>query len=84
MNTQVRKSIINNKRILYKELNIYLLKEFATKLLSFARKGNLELLSLFEASFEGTSFDYETFDKKFFVENARQFIMEQNQEAQHH
>jgi hypothetical protein len=46
---------------------------------SLARKGNAELLSAFNASFEGNgAFDEETFDSAFFIENASDIIRELN------
>lgn len=49
---------------------------FAKKLQSLARKGNKELLAAFEASYEGASFNQETFDEAFFLENAKDIIDE--------
>lgn len=41
------------------------------------RKGNKEITDLFEASFDGNSFNNETFDANFFIENSLAFIKEQ-------
>lgn len=45
--------------------------DFSKKLLSSARKGNKELMSIFEASFDDNHFTAESFDKEFFLDNAR-------------
>lgn len=50
--------------------------DFAKKLLSQCRKGNRELLSVFEASFEGETFDHATFDANFFLDNAKDILEE--------
>ena len=50
--------------------------EFAKELLSLARKGQEDLLSVFEASCDGDKFSAETFDKKFFLENAVDIVKE--------
>ncbi len=56
-------------------LSIYVLNiDFAKKLQSLARKGDKELLTVFEASFDGIKFDQESFDIKFFLSNARGLI----------
>jgi len=52
--------------------------DFVKKLLSLARKGNADLLVVFEGSYEGKAFNEETFDKKFFIDNARDVVEEQN------
>jgi len=49
--------------------------DIAKKLQSLARKGNDDLLSIFEASSDGP-FDVEKFDFKFFLENATDFAKE--------
>jgi hypothetical protein len=49
---------------------------FAKKLQSLARKGNPELLAAFEASYEGAAFNQETFDEKFFLDNAHDIVEE--------
>jgi len=55
--------------------------EFAKKLQSLARKGDADLLAAFEASFEGSSFNLDTFDSKFFLDNAKSVIEEKEEEA---
>ena len=45
---------------------------------SLARQGNKDLLNSFEASFEGSTFNSETFDIKFFLENAQDIVNEAN------
>lgn len=50
--------------------------EFARGLLSAARKSNAELMSVFEASFEGDSFDSASFDREFFLDNAVDIVDE--------
>lgn len=52
--------------------------EFAKKLQSLARKGDIDLLATFEASYDGIGFDMESFDKKFFVENATDLVNEKS------
>jgi hypothetical protein len=42
----------------------------AKKIQSLARNANPQLISTFEASFDGDSLSEETFDEEFFVENA--------------
>lgn len=49
-----------------------------TILKSMARNGNSKLRTTYEGSFEGDEFDETTFDKEFFIENARDLIKEQN------
>lgn len=51
--------------------------EFAKKIQALARKNNAALMAAFEASFDGIAFNEETFDKKFFLENAKEIINEQ-------
>ncbi len=55
---------------------IELCTDFAKKLNSLARKGNEELMSIFVASFDGTSFNDDTFDMKFFLDNAKDLVEE--------
>lgn len=50
--------------------------EFAKELQFLARKGNPDLLSVFEASCDNEHFTPETFDKKFFLENAEEVVKE--------
>jgi hypothetical protein len=50
--------------------------EFAKKLLSLARHGDQELLNTFEASFENKSFNEDSIDDKFFIENAKEIVDE--------
>ena len=50
--------------------------EFAKSLQSLARKGDSELMTLFEASFEGISFNEETFDEKYFLDNVKDYVNE--------
>jgi hypothetical protein len=50
--------------------------EFAKSILSLARKSDAELLAVFEASFDGASLDSETFDVKFFLNNAQDLLKE--------
>jgi uncharacterized membrane protein len=52
------------------------LVEFAKKLQSLARKGNAELMSVFTASFDGTVFNHDSFDVKFFLDNAKEVVNE--------
>ena len=50
--------------------------EFARKLQSLARKGDPELMSAFQASFEGIGFNEATFDVKFFLDNAKDIVQD--------
>ena len=50
------------------------LEDFGKTLQSLARKGNDDLLRSFEASFEGGTFNIETFDVDFFLENAKEIV----------
>ena len=45
--------------------------DFGKKLQSLARKGDANLMSAFEASFDGVAFNKETFDVDFFLDNAQ-------------
>ena len=66
------KFLINNKKIEEES-------DFTKKLLSLARKGNKELLDVFEASFEEgtTSYaDQTKFDANFFLDNAVDIVNE--------
>lgn len=48
----------------------------AKKALSLARNGNEQIMSSFEASFEGDVYDDESFDEKFFIENITDLVAE--------
>ena len=50
--------------------------EFAKELQMLARKGNSDLLSVFEASCEFEYFSAESFDKTFFLHNAEEVVKE--------
>lgn len=50
--------------------------EFAKELQILARKGNSDLLSIFEASCEHEYFSIESFDKNFFLHNAEEVVKE--------
>jgi hypothetical protein len=50
----------------------------AKTLLSLARKGNADLTAVFESSYEGKAFNVESFDKKFFIDNAKEVVEEQS------
>jgi hypothetical protein len=52
--------------------------DFVKKLLSLARKGNADLTAVFESSYEGKAFNVESFDKKFFIDNAKEVVEEQS------
>jgi hypothetical protein len=57
---------------------LYLFTDFAKKLLSLARKGDAELMAAFQASFEGSAFNDDTFDAGFFLDNARDIVKVEN------
>ena len=50
--------------------------EFAKELQFLARKGNPDLLSIFEASCDNVLYNPKTFDKKFFLNNAEEIVQE--------
>jgi hypothetical protein len=50
---------------------------FARNLQSIARKENKELMAAFKASFEGSSFNLETFDEEYFLQNAKDIVDEE-------
>jgi len=52
--------------------------QFVAALQALARKGHPELLAAFEAAFEGSSFNIDTFDVAFFLDNARAVVQEQH------
>ena len=52
---------------------------FVSQLQALARKGHPELFTVFDASFEGTQHDPDTFDAKFFIENARALVDERRE-----
>lgn len=56
--------------------DLILFLDFAKKLLSLARKSDTELMSIFEASFDDSSFNLESFDHNFFIENSKALIEE--------
>lgn len=48
--------------------------DFAKKLQSLARSGDKSVTEVFEASFDGLSFNEDTFDDKFFLDNAKAIV----------
>ena len=52
--------------------------DFVKRLLSLARKGNADMRAVFEASYEGKAFNVESFDKKFFIDNAKEVVEEES------
>eukprot|EP01041_Mallomonas_annulata_P008758 gene8758-18116_t len=70
------KALLREIKYLINEGKIKEGSDFAKKLQSLARKGNTELISIFEASCEGNKFDQSTFDIKFFLENAEEIVKE--------
>lgn len=54
----------------------FVVSELAKRVQSLARNGNSQLMSTFEASFEGDSLADESFDEKFFVENVTDLVAE--------
>ena len=86
MRTTIRKFIKSDHNIDICVLDC-LSTEFAKKLLSCARKGNAELLSVFAASFDANYSDDASmeggninkgFDKHFFLENALDIVNSQS------
>lgn len=53
---------------------VLFLLDFANALQSLARCGDARLMEVFEASFDGKSFNKETFDGGFFLDNAKGVI----------
>jgi hypothetical protein len=56
--------------------------DFAKELQNLARHGDVALMEIFEASFDGLVFNQETFDTKFFLENATSVVMEKKQKSE--
>jgi hypothetical protein len=56
--------------------------EFASHLLTLARKGDTQLLNSFEASCEGLHYEDDTFDSQFFLENAEDIVGEYQKSQQ--
>eukprot|EP01038_Epipyxis_sp_PR26KG_P004861 gene4861-6812_t len=50
--------------------------DFARQLQSQARKGNKDLMDIFVASFDGSTYNINTFDEDFFIDNAQGLINE--------
>lgn len=55
---------------------------FGKKLQSLARKGDPELLTTLESCCEGGSYNQETFDEAYFLQNARDIIQEDDEEEE--
>lgn len=53
--------------------------DLAKSLLALARKGDPDLLAIFEASFDNKLSDADSFDSKFFLENAADIVKEQTE-----
>ena len=73
----------NNSKALMREIRHLMKKgdiaqdtDFAKELQYLARKGNVELVSIFESSFDGAEFNEDSFDVKFFLENAEEIVKE--------
>jgi hypothetical protein len=49
---------------------------FAKKLQALARAGDATLIDIFEASFDGKEYSEDSFDKKFFLDNAKSIVEE--------
>lgn len=45
--------------------------DFSRTLQSLARRGDADLMDIFHASFEENRYNTESFDKEFFIDNAR-------------
>lgn len=70
------KSLLRQIRNMMQQGDIDSSTEFSKELLSLARKGDSNLLSVFEASCDDEGFAQETFDKKFFLSNAVDIVNE--------
>ncbi len=70
------KIILREIRHLIKEGEIQDGSDFAKRLQKLARTGDKDIITLFDSSFEGTNFNIETFDKKFFIDNAKEICDE--------
>lgn len=56
--------------------------EFCKQLRSLGRKGDSELIAVFESSYEGKNFNPLTFDRKFFLQGASSIIEERRDEIE--
>ena len=70
------KIIMREVRHMIKEGLIEDGSDFAKKLQTLCRKGDKDIVTLFDSSFEGTNFNIDTFDKKFFIDNAKEIVEE--------
>lgn len=71
----ILKLLLNEIRYLITNNDIKNDTEFSKEIQSLGRKGNSELVSIFEASYDG-NFNREKFDKKFFLDNAIEIVNE--------
>jgi pyruvate/2-oxoglutarate dehydrogenase complex dihydrolipoamide acyltransferase (E2) component len=65
--------LLKTVRTLIKNGEVDADSDFGKELQTLARKGNADLLSVFEASYDGT-FSEADFDKKFFLQNATEVV----------
>lgn len=70
------KTVMREVRKLIKEGLIEDESDFAKRLQTLCRKGDKDIITLFDSSFEGNNFNIETFDKKFFIDNAKEIVEE--------
>jgi hypothetical protein len=56
--------------------------DFASTLLTLARKSDPQLINSFEASCEGVHYEEQSFDQEFFLENAEDIVKEHNKKQQ--
>ena len=73
------KLLLNEIRYLITHNDIKKDTEFSKELQALGRKGNKELISIFEASYDG-NFNREKFDKNFFLDNAIEIVNESLEE----
>lgn len=72
----VLKLLLNEIRYLITNNDIQNDTEISKELQSLGRKGNKELISIFEASYDGNFNRENNFDKKFFLDNAIEIVNE--------
>lgn len=70
------KNLLRHIKMMIQNNEIDINSDFTKELQALARKGNEDLISVFEASYESENFTPESFDKKFFFSNAEEIVNE--------
>lgn len=70
------KNLLRHIKMMIQSNEIDSNSDFTKELQALARKGNEDLISVFEASYESENFTPESFDKKFFLSNAEEIVHE--------